>query len=240
MSERFDLFIFGSTSTFAQALIERHKPWFQEHARRLIVTQRDAECPAVYRDFDVVSIALDCSNPVSFRERVDAIVAEHASDARRQHVMPTYGKFNWDYADKGPVFRFSDDGLQINLTARLQILDAFRRCAARTKFHLFGSLFSCFPYTGDYALSMWYVNQLPRNAEYRDLDLIIYNLGGMKTRFWDHGAGPKRNPFLHDELPTARVFEAGFIQDRRGVVNFYPSVMSRVACALGRAGVRVL
>ncbi|MCA9718852.1 MAG: hypothetical protein KC468_29550, partial [Myxococcales bacterium] len=113
-------------------------------------------------------------------------------------------------------------------------------CAARTKFHLFGSLFSCFPYTGDYALSMWYVNQLPRNAEYRDLDLIIYNLGGMKTRFWDHGAGPKRNPFLHDELPTARVFEAGFIQDRRGVVNFYPSVMSRVACALGRAGVRVL
>ncbi|MCA9692036.1 MAG: hypothetical protein R3A51_06850 [Nannocystaceae bacterium] len=240
MTRPFDLFIFGSTSEFVQALIARHKPWFREHVHKLHVSQRADACPDVYRDFDVTSTALDCSDPHRFREGLQALVAAHATRERPMHVLSTYGRFSWDYAAKDPVFRFSDDGLQINLTSRLQIIDAFREYADNTRFHLFGSLFANFPYTGDYALSMWYVNRLPRNPEYRDLNLIVYNLGGMKTRFWRHADGPQRNPFLHDELPTEDVFRAGFLGDRRGVVTFYPSAVARFACFLGRMGVRVL
>lgn len=238
--EKFDLFIFGSTSEVMRRLIADHKAWFLAHVDRLIVTQRSAACPEVYEAFDPISIELDCADSHRFREQLTAIVREHATRDRPMHVFPTYGTFNWNYADDDPVFSFSDDGLQINLNARLQIIDAFAEYRDDTTVHLFGSLFANFPYTGDYALSMWYVNQLPRNAEYRDRRLKIYNLGGMKTRFWRYQDGPKNNPFLHDDIPTDRIMRAAFGKAERGVFTFYPSFMARVACFLGARGVRVL
>lgn len=237
---KFDFFVFGSTSEVMQRVIGDHRPWFAANVNRLIVTQRGETCPEVYRDLHPTSIALDCSDPHTFRARLAEIVAEHATRERPMHVFPTYGKFTWNYAAKGPVFSFSDDGMQVNLTSRLQIIEAFREYRDNTTFHLFGSLFANFPYTGDYALAMWYVNQLPRNAEYRDLSLKIYNLGGMKTRFWRHAEGPANNPFLHDDIPTAEIVQAAFHGPRKGVFTFYPSFASRIACFLGARGLRVL
>lgn len=240
MQDGFDFFLFGSTSELIQHFFETNKAFFRERMRHLYVFQRSAEPPEVYRELPHTSIALDCADGRVFRKQLDRIVAQHASPDRPKHVFSTYGVFTWNYAEKSPVFSFTDDGLQINLNARLQILDAFRHHAATTRFHLMGSLFANFPYTGDYALSMWYVNQLPRNAEYADRHINVYNIGGCKTRFWKHEEGPKNNPFLHDELPTRAIFEAGFLGDKRGVFTFYPSAASRVACFLGARGVRVL
>ena len=238
--EKFDLYIFGSTSEIVQQLISSQKAWFRERTNHLYVMQRGEHCPEVYRDFPHTAISLDCADAKGFAEALRQITATHAQGTRPLHVFPTYGKFSWNYAAKNPVFRFSDDGYQINLNSRLQIIEAFRPFAKRTRFHLMGSLFANFPYTGDYALSMWYINQLPRNAEYADLHLNIYNIGGCKTRFWNHEAGPKNNPFLHDRIPTQEIFEHGFLGNQPGVFTFYPSAMSRVACFLGSRGVRVL
>lgn len=237
---KFDLFIFGSTSEVMQRIFRDHAAWFSDHVERLIVTQRGEGYPEVYAPFNPISIAADCADIQGFRAQLTDIVSRHGTRDRPMHVFPTFGKFNWNYADKNPVFTFSDDGLQVNLTARLQIIDAFRAYADNTTFHLFGSLFGNFPYTGDYALSMWYVNQLPRNADYRDLELKIYNLGGMKTRFWRHADGPKNNPFLHDDIPTDAIMRAAFHTAQTGVFNIYPSFASRIACFLGARGVRVL
>ncbi|MCB9643561.1 MAG: hypothetical protein H6728_10865 [Myxococcales bacterium] len=239
-SAKFDFFLFGSTSELMQRLFRDHKEWFSKHINKLIVTQRGDEVPEVYRDLHPVSISLDCSNPQHFRQRLTEIVAEHGTKDRPMHVFPSYGVFRWNYAPKNPVFSFHDDSLQINLNARLQVIDAFRAYKDNTTFHLFGSLFANFPYTGDYSLSMWYINQLPRNAEYQDLQLKIYNLGGMKTRFWKHAEGPKNNPFLHDDIPSQALFNAAFRSSRKGIFMFYPSFLSRIACFLGARGVRVL
>jgi hypothetical protein len=239
-NSKFDLFIFGSTSELVQALIQDYKPWFLEHVERLIITQRGETYPALYQEFNPVSIQLDCANPQEFGKNLKAMVETYASSERPMHILPTYGVFNWNYAPKNPVFAYREDGYQVNLNARLQIIDAFRGYP-NARFHLFGSLFANFPYTGDYALSMWYINQLPKNSEYKDLDLIIYNLGGMKTRFWKWEAGPKNNPFVYDRLPTDKIVETGFKNpSNRGIFTFYPTVAARIACFLGRKGVRVL
>lgn len=239
-NEKFDLFIFGSTSELVQAIFRDYKPWFLEHVNRLIITQRTESYPEVYQDFNPVSIQLDCANPQTFSKRLMEIASEYVSSERLTHVLPSYGTFNWNYAQKNPIFSFSEDGYQINLNARLQIIEAFRKFP-NVRFHLFGSLFANFPYTGDYALSMWYINQLPRNSAYKDLDLIIYNLGGMKTRFWKWEEGPKNNPFLYDKLPTDKIVETGFKNPQnKGIFTFYPSFPARIACFLGRQGVRVL
>jgi len=221
-NKKFDLFIFGSTSELMQHLISNYKTWFLEHVDRLIITQRTEHYPDIYQEFNPISITLDCSDTLGFRKGLSHIVEQYATKELPMHIFPTYGKFNWNYAAKNPVFNFSDDAYQINLVSRLQIIDTFKSYT-NTKFHLFGSLFANFPYTGDYALSMWYINQLPKNSEYKDLDLIIYNLGGMKTRFWDYKNGPKNNPFLYDVIPTRQIFESGFIQDKKGIHTFYPS-----------------
>jgi hypothetical protein len=240
MQAPFDLFIFGSTSEIMRQLVLEHKDWLKTHTRKIIVSQRADAPPAEYDGLDVISIPLDCADPKRFREELARVVAEHAADDHPRHVISAYGKFSWDYAKKDPVFRFSDDGYQINLVSRLQIIDAFRQHGEHTRFHLFGSLFANFPYTGDYGLSMWYVNQLPKNPEYRDLDMIIYNIGGCRTRFWDYKSMGESNPFLHDEIPTKQLFEAGFLSQKRGIVTFYPTFASRIACFMGRRGVRVL
>jgi hypothetical protein len=237
--QKFDFFVFGSTSELMQAFFRDHREWLAARINRLVVTQRGEAPPEIYRGFNPVSISLDCANPQRFAARLAEIVRDHATQERPMHVFPTYGVFNWNYARKNPVFAYRDDAYQINLNSRLQLIEGFR-AYRNTRFHLFGSLFANFPYTGDYALSMWYINQLPRNAEYRDLDLIVYNLGGMKTRFWNWQSMPN-NPFVYDELPTDKIFETGFLAPHnRGVFTFYPTVAARVACAFGRMGVRVL
>lgn len=240
MKDKFDFFIFGSTSEIMQHLISSNKRWFLDQVNHLYVMQRGPSCPEVYRDFPHTAIQIDCADPRAFREGLTSIVEEHASSTRDKHVFSTYGKFTWNYAEKSPVFEFSDDGLQINLNSRLQIIDAFKKHGSRVKFHVMGSLFANFPYTGDYGLSMWYVNQIPRNAEYAGLHINVYNIGGCKTRFWKHESGPKNNPFLHDEIPSAEIFSHGFLGNERGVFTVYPSAMSRFACFLGARGVRVL
>lgn len=239
MAGAFDLIVLGSTSELFQALFKRHEAWFKDNVRKLVVSQRGAAAPATYAAFKPASVALDCSDAGTFRAGLDRLVAEHASDSVPVHVFPTYGRFSWNHAPKNPVFSFSNDGLQVNLNARLQVLDAFRKARAPVTHHLLGSLFSAFPYTGDYALGMWYINQVPFNAQYADLDVAVYNLGGMKTRFWDHARGGD-NPFTYKELPLDGLFRAAFTHRQRGVVTLYPSVASRVACFLGRRGVRVL
>lgn len=92
---------------------------------------------------------------------------------------------------------------------------------------------------GDYATCMWFVNQLPSHPEYAHLDLRVYNLGGMKTRFWDHQSGPANNPFVHPELPTEWLRTA-MASDQRGVFDNFPTVTARIGCTLGRHGVRML
>ncbi len=241
MGERFDFFIFGSKSEIIQDLITRHKPWFLENVNQLYVSQRDTNYPEVYKEFKPVSLPLDCANPITFRAGLQEIITKYKPGQQHPvHVFPTYGKFTWNYAEKSPVFSFSDDGFQINLNSRLQIVDAFKHLDQKVKFHLFGSLFACFPYAGDYALSMWYMNQLPKNPEYAKLRLNIYNIGGCKTRFWDHAKGPQNNPFVHDTIPTDALFNAAFLSDKKGLFHFYPSFVSKIACFLGRRGIRVL
>jgi hypothetical protein len=140
-NSKFDLFIFGSTSELVQALIQDYKPWFLEHVERLIITQRSETYPALYQEFNPVSIQLDCANPQEFGKNLKAMVETYASSERPMHILPTYGVFNWNYAPKNPVFAYLEDGYQVNLNARLQIIDAFRGYP-NARFHLFGSLFT--------------------------------------------------------------------------------------------------
>jgi hypothetical protein len=86
---------------------------------------------------------------------------------------------------------------------------------------------------------MWFINQLPRHPQYRELDLRVYNLGGLKTSFWDHQAGPANNPFVHPDIPTQWLREA-MASPEKGVFDNFPTVTSRIACTLGRAGLRML
>jgi hypothetical protein len=60
----------------------------------------------------------------------------------------------------------------------------------------------------------------------------------MKTRFWDHAAGPKKNPFVHDDVPTGWLVER-MASAEKGVFTCYPSAMARVAIFLARRGVRL-
>jgi hypothetical protein len=237
---RFDLFVFGATSELFQDVVRRHTAWFEENVEHLYLVQRTPEASEVYRPLERRTVVnLDCSDAKLFRGALTDLVATHASSSRPKQVFSTYGKFTWNYAEKNPVFSFADDGFQVNLNARLQIIDAFRKAGGPVRHHLMGSLFSCFPYTGDYALSMWYVNQLPRSAEYSDVDLSVYNIGGCRTRFWDHARGGP-NPFVHRELPTPELFRAAFLEYARGVKTMYPTFASRIACFLGRRGFRLL
>ncbi|MEZ4453041.1 MAG: hypothetical protein R3B09_26510 [Nannocystaceae bacterium] len=235
--QRSTFFVFGATSELARHLFARERAFFERRVERLVLVQRSGEIDPVYADFSPSVVQAEVSDINGFRETLDRIVAEYAEPGRRLEVFPTYGRFTWNYAPKSPRFVFSDEGLQVNLNCRLQILDAFRPFRATTTFHLLGSLFSCFPYTGDYALGMWYVNQLPTDPNYADFDLRVYNLGGMRTRFWRHEG--VKNPLIHEEIPTAALV-AAMGGDRRGSFYFYPTAASRLICWLGRRGVRAL
>jgi hypothetical protein len=233
-----DFFVFGATSEIVQQLFTDERPWFQANVRKLILVQRSAQVAAAFEGLDHVVVQADVGEARSFRKQLDGIVAAHGTAERRLHVLPTYGSFHFQDG-KQPHFRFSDDGFQINLNCRLQIIDAFKAFHGNTRFHLFGSLLGSFPYAGDYATCMWYVNQLPRHPEYAHLDLRVYNLGGMKTRFWDHQSGQPNNPFVHQTIPTAWL-RAAIEGDRRGVFDNFPTFTARVGCTLGRRGVRML
>ena len=121
---------------------------------------------------------------------------------------------------KKPRFEYSRDELQINLNARLQILEAFRPFASNTKFHLFGSLFGNFPYMGGYANSMWYINNVvadPKNKFYNDLDIVVHNLGGMMTKFWWRKEfGDASGPFVYKLIPTQTILNHGFKNRKKG------------------------
>jgi hypothetical protein len=237
---KFDLFVFGATSELFQDLVTKHVPWFEENVEHLFLVQRSPEPTEALRAFPRRTVVeMDCADPKAFREGLTHLVRTHAASSRPKQVLSTYGKFSWNYGAKNPYFAFTDDGFQINLGARLQILDAFRAAGGPVRHHLLGSLFASFPYTGDYALCMWYVNQLVRSAEYADVDLAVYNIGGCRTRFWDHARGGP-NPFVHDELPTRELFRAAFLDYTRSVKTFYPTFASRIACFLGRRGLRLL
>jgi hypothetical protein len=238
MNNKFDLIIFGSTSELMQATIKNHKQWFLDHINELTVVQRTEKYPEIYQEFQPKSIQLDCSNAQEFGKALKNIANQYSTSDKQLNIFPTYGQFTFDYAAKNPVFRFSENGFQINLNSRLQILEAFKN-NKNARFHFFGSLLGSFPYLGDYANSMWYINQVPKNAEYRDLNLIIYNLGGMQTRFWDFKKRPDFKPFIHQNLPTDFILEMGFKNPtNRGVFTNYPSFISRIATWLGRRGVR--
>ena len=239
MAASFDLFVFGATSDLVQRLFVAERAWFTSRVRKLMLVQRSTEVAAAYAGFDVVVEVADVSDAADFGARLKDIVARHATASFPMHVLPTYGQFNWTYAKTSPRFSHTEAGLQINLNCRMQIIEAFRPYASNTRFHLLGSLFANFPYLGDYALGMWYINQLPFDPAYASLDLRIYNLGGMKTRFWQHESGGANNPFVYDEIPTRAIVDA-MDGSRRGAVTFYPSLPSRFACWLGRRGVRVL
>ncbi|MFZ4122468.1 MAG: hypothetical protein ACOYKM_12475 [Caulobacterales bacterium] len=240
MKEKADFFIFGATSELARRLFAEERERFEPVVRRLVLVQRGPEKSPEYQAFDSVVARANAENPAVFRADLNAIVGGYASAEHPQHVLSTYGAFNVHDGDLSRLrFAFTDEGFQINLNSRLQIIDAFSRFKKTTRFHLLGSLLGSFPYTGDYATSMWFVNQLPRHPAYAELDLRVYNLGGLKTRFWDHASGPRNNPFLHSEIPTAWL-RRRMLSDKRGVFDIYPSVPARIAIALARCGARLL
>ena len=234
-----DFFLFGATSDIAQRLFTDERDHFRKRIRRLILVQRRNEVSPAYSGFETSLVIADAANVRDFQAALADIVHRHATRERKMEVFPTYGVFN-TFGDMSKLrFAFSDDGLQINLNSRLQVIDAFKPFHANTRFHLFGSLLGSFPYAGDYALSMWYVNQLPRHPEYKDLDLRIYNLGGMKTGFWEHAKGPKNNPFVHRDIPV-RWLRQRMADEHRGTFDCYPTLVSRIAIALARRGARLL
>jgi hypothetical protein len=232
-----DFYIFGSTSELVTTLVTRERPWFEERVHRFILIQRSELVPDAYRGFDVALEQISANDAARFESDLSALVARHQSD-RFQHVLPTYGLFNLSDPPV-PRFRFNRDGLQINLNARLQILEAFRPHRARTRLHFLGSLFASFPYLGDYALSMFMLNQVVCDEAQRGLDIRIYHLGGMRTRFWDHSKIAEGHPFVYEEIP-ARALVSAMDSPRTGATTFYPSLTARLACFLGRRGVRVL
>jgi len=237
-TKKFDLLIFGSTSELVMSLINDYKNWFLENVNELTIVQRINNIPKVYKDFNPSLIILDCANHKEFGIELKKISEKYSKSKIPINIISTYGQFTFDYAKKNPVFRFQEDGFQINLNSRLQILNYFKD-NKNVRFHFFGSLLGSFPYLGDYALSMWYINQLPKNAEYKNLNLIIYNLGGMKTKFWDYKRRPDFKPFVHDFLPTKFIFDTGFKNtSNKGVFTNYPSFTAKVVTWLGKKGFR--
>jgi len=234
-----DFFIFGATSELARRLFSDQREAFRDVVERLVLVQRVQDRPREYDGFDCVVVRADAENAAVFRADLDAIVRTYANADRPKHVLSTYVVFNTTGDLNRLRFAFSDSGFQINLNSRLQIIDAFMAHRQSTRFHVLGSLLGSFPYTGDYAASMWFVNQLPKHPAYADLDLRVYNLGGLKTRFWDHAAGPRNNPFLHADVPTAWLRRA-MLGDRRGVLDCFPSAPARIAIGLARRGARLL
>jgi hypothetical protein len=164
-----------------------------------------------------------------------SIATEFVLPTDEIYILPTYGVFSWTYEKKNPSFSFGRDNLQINLNVKLQIINQFKN-NNNVKFHLLGSLFSAFPYTGDYALSMWYINKLVKHPEYKDLDISVYNLGGMKTKFWNHQQDSGYNPFVYKNLPTTELFEKMFINNKRGITNIYQTFISRILFFIGKRG----
>lgn len=232
-----DFYIFGSTSELITTLVTRERPWFQERIHRFILVQRSDVVPEAFRGFDVALERVAVNDAARFESELSALIARHQSD-RFQHVLPTYGVFNFS-DPPAPRFQFSRDGLQINLNARLQILEAFRPHRARTRLHFLGSLFASFPYLGDYAVSMFMLNQIVCDEARSGMDIRIYHLGGMRTGFWNHSKIGKGHPFVYEEIPTRALVNA-MDSPRTGATTFYPSFAARFACFLGRRGVKVL
>jgi hypothetical protein len=242
---QFNLFIFGSTSAIIQELIKKHESYFQKHVKTFHLIQRTNDVPEVFKKFDNVTLDIaDCANAETFEKQVNEIVSKHTQTETQMHVFPTYGTFKLDMQSKKPRFEYSRDGLQINLNSRLQILEAFRPYASNTKFHLFGSLFGSFPYMGGYANSMWYINKVvadPANKFYKDLDIVVHNLGGMMTKFWwSKEFGDASSPFVYKEIPTETILKHGFTHRKKGgeVYTEYPSFFSKVATFFGRKGLK--
>lgn len=237
-SQKADFFVFGATSELVQALVRLERPWFEKTVGRFILVTRSEASLEAYDGFDTMVMRADAGDIAGFRQALDGIVASTLRPDRPVHILPTYGIFN-TFRGLDPLrFRFSDTGYQVNLNARLQIIDAFRHAVPKARFHLFGSLLGSFPYLGDYSQAMWAVNELPRHPEYAGLDLRVYHLGGLKTRFWDHAAGPANNPFVHAALPTRWLVER-MEQPNPGIFTCYPSALSRVAVFLARRGLRL-
>lgn len=236
--QKSDFFIFGATSDVIQQLFVDERAWFLANIRRLILVQRNRDIAPAYAGFETHIAHADASDAHAFRKELEQIVNQYASKDTPLHVFPTYGSFHMQNKPR-PHFTFTDDGLQINLNSRLQIIDVFRDFHTHTRFHMFGSLLGSFPYAGDYAMSMWYMNQLPKHPEYAHLDLRIYNLGGMKTKFWDHTQDSKDNPFVHKTIPTAWLREK-MAGTERGVFDCFPTLTARIGCTLGRRGARML
>ncbi|MGK0447991.1 MAG: hypothetical protein ACJA2M_001771 [Polaribacter sp.] len=244
-TDQFDLFIFGSTSAVIEALISKHKNYFAKHVRTFHLVQRNEVIPEFFKEFKNVTLSIaDCSNAEEFEKRLSEIVSKYVKNEIPMHVFPTYGTFKLDMQSKKPRFEYSRDGLQINLNSRLQILEAFRPYASNTKFHLFGSLFGSFPYMGGYANSMWYINKVvadPANKFYKDLDIVVHNLGGMMTKFWwSKEFGDASGPFVYKEIPTETILKHGFTHRKKGgeVYTEYPSFFSKVATFFGRKGLK--
>ena len=242
---KFDFFVFGSTSAIIGELITNHRDYFETHVRTFHLVQRSDEVPPAFADFENLTVDIaDCSNAESFEAQLADIVSKHAQTEIPMHVFPTYGTFNLDIEAKKPRFGYSRDGLQINLNSRLQVLEAFRRFAANTRFHLFGSLFGSFPYMGGYPTSMWYVNNVvgdPENKFYNSLDIVVHNLGGMMTKFWwSEEQGDASGPFVYKQIPTVAILRHGFTQRSPGgeVYTEYPSFPSRVFTFFGRRGLK--
>ncbi len=242
-NNQFNLFIFGSTSAILQELIRKHKNYFQEHVKTFHLIQRTNNIPEIFKEFNNVTLDIaDCANAETFGKQLHGIVSKYAQAKTLMHVFPTYGVFKLNMQSKKPRFEYSRDELQINLNSRLQIIEAFRPFSSNTKFHLFGSLFGSFPYMGGYANGMWYINKVvadPANKLYKDLDIVVHNLGGMMTKFWwSKEFGDASGPFVYKEIPTETIIKHGFTHRKKDgeVYTAYPSFFSKVATFLGRKG----
>ena len=242
---KFDLFLFGSNSEIFQKLLEDHEDYFHKNVNTFHLIQRHDTVPEIFKKFDNITLDIaNCENAEIFENQLNDITSKYASENILMHVFPSYGIFKLDMQSKKPRFEYSRDELQINLNARLQILEAFRPFASNTKFHLFGSLFRNFPYMGGYANSMWYINNViadPSNKFYNDLDIVVHNLGGMMTKFWWRKEfGDASGPFVYKLIPTQTILNRGFKNRKSGgeVYTEYPSLFSKVASFFGRRGLK--
>jgi len=245
LDRKFDLFLFGSNSEIFQKLLEEHEVYFRENVNTFHLIQRHNTIPEVFKKFENKTLDIaDCANAETFEIQLKDITSKYASRNRSMHVFPSYGIFNLDMQSPKPRFEYSRDELQINLNARLQILEVFRPFAFNTKFHLFGSLFGNFPYMGGYANSMWYINNVvadPKNKFYKDFDIVVHNLGGMMTKFWWRKEfGDASGPFVYKLIPTQTILNHGFKNRKKGgeVYTAYPSLFSEVASFFGRRGLK--
>jgi len=161
------------------------------------------------------------------------------------HVFPTYEFYNdvdvVSSKSSSPRFQYNRDSLQINLNARLQILEAFRKHADNTRFHLLGSLFAFLPYMGDYPVSAWYMNNIvadPDNSQYNVFDIVLYNLPGVFSS--KEGQEEKGNSLLQGEIPTKEILKRGFSQRVCGIHTLYPSWISKIVAFFGRRGFKMM